>query len=104
MRGGVSQKDPDLLVLNTTSRAAVLAGYPCRVTALLQEAGFIKDQHPVRVPQLLHDVDTQRSTYCVRVPLGAIEEALHALWSTFVHSLSQLPAILALGHAQQAEQ
>jgi hypothetical protein len=101
---GISQKDPDLLVLDATGRATILAGYPRGVGAFLEEAGFIKDQQTVRLPQLIDNVGAQFITHCISIPVSSIEQVLHTLWSTFAHDLGQLPTILSLGQAQQAKQ
>ncbi len=100
--GGVEQEDPDLLVLSATRGPAVLARHAARLGPLLDEPRLVDDQHPAAlVGQVLQDVGAQLVAHRLRVPVGGIQEALHALGPAFPQRLGQLPAILALDMSEQ---
>jgi hypothetical protein len=48
----LTEKDPDLAILDPADCAAVLPGDPSRLGPLLQEPGLVHDQHAVRVAEV----------------------------------------------------
>jgi hypothetical protein len=83
-------------------RSRVLARHSARLTALLQEAGLIDDQHAARlVSEILDDVVAQIVPHPVGVPGGGVQQALRTLRPPLADRLGQLPAILTLHSVEQ---
>jgi hypothetical protein len=104
LAAGIRQEDADLGVLDPAGRAAVLPRHPDRVPALLQEPGLVDDQHAVRGPEVLDDVVAAQVAGRVLVPQHVAEHPLRPPGPGVADLLGQLPAVLALGRAQQAFQ
>jgi hypothetical protein len=63
--------------------------------ALFQKAGLVDDQHPVGVAQVFGDVSTQVIADTISVPLGTVEQALHAIRALVTGRFSEGPTVLA---------
>src|SRR3954451_19390806 len=102
LAAGLGQEDADLHVLNPTCRAAVLPGHAGGLLALLQEAGFINDEHAIRGAERLDDIVAAQLLGGIGIPQRVAEHALCAPGPCVTDLLGQLPAILAFRRAQQA--
>src|SRR5260221_7826774 len=76
---GIQEKDPDLTVLPAPGGPAVLPGHPCRLLAFLDKTGFIHDQDPACLPQMLDHIGPQVITHCLLIPLRLCEQSLDAM-------------------------
>jgi hypothetical protein len=74
----------------------------CRMLSSFEKARFVESRNTVRVPQSVQDEGTEVIANSIDVPDGPREQALHAIGGGFACLLSQLPAIFALGGAQNA--
>lgn len=101
---GVSEKDPDLAVLDPARRARVLPLHAHRFGAFLHKAGLIQHQNRPGVTQVLDDIGLQVIADRVRVPAHPAEEVLHGIRCAVARGFSQLPAVFALHRRQQATQ
>src|SRR5262249_52372752 len=68
----------------------------------LENARLVDDQHRPRIAQVLQHLPTQVVAHRVRVPLGAGQQALHAVGPRLARMLGELPPVLALNGAEQS--
>jgi site-specific DNA recombinase len=104
LSAGIGEEHADLAVLDPPGGARILALHPGRLGALLEEAGLIHHQHPVRVAELLGDVAAHVVAERAWVPAGAGQQPLHPVRGGLLRVLGQLPAVLAVNPTQQATQ
>src|SRR3954454_16035161 len=102
MAAGVAKENADLAVLDAPRRAGVLAVDPGRLGALLEKARLIQHQDRVVVTQVLDHIGPQIIAECIRVPVNACEELLHAVRGTVAGCLGEVPAVLPLQGSKQA--
>ena len=72
--------------------------------ALLEEAGLVEDQDGVGIAEGLDDVGPQVVADRVGVPVGPAQQVLDAVGVVVADLLGQLPGVLALHRAQQADE
>src|SRR5918994_7811867 len=86
-----------------TRRAAkqILARHAGRPGSLLQEPGFVDDQHAVRRAQVLDHIVAAQVARLVLVPQDMRQNPLGAPRAAVPDRFGQLPAVLALGRAEQ---
>ena len=101
---GIGHKDADLTTFDAAGGPAVLAGHAGRVVPFFQKAGFIDDQYGVWVPEMLQDIGAQLIPHGLWIPQRPAQQVLKAVWCRVAAHLGQLPAVLALGGAEQAPQ
>jgi hypothetical protein len=104
MPTGIDQEHPDLAVLNAAGGAAVLAGDSGRMATLFQKPGFVDYQHRLWGSQMLHDIVAQCIAHRIGVPQGTAQQVLKTIRCAITAHVGQLPAVLALGRAEQAAQ
>ncbi len=73
-----------------------------RFRALLQEAGLVDDQHAVGVAEMLGNEGDEIIAHRLDIPVGGIEQALHALRPRLAEMFGELPAVLALDGSSRA--
>jgi hypothetical protein len=79
-----------------------LAGHAARLRPLLQEPGFVDDEHTGHlVPELVENVPPEIVAHLVGVPRGGAEQALHPARPGFAHRLRQLPPVRAVHPVEQ---
>lgn len=94
-----------MAVDRVAGRTGVLPSHAAGLRALLQEAGLIDDQDAARVvPEVVDDVAAQIIADGVGIPGGGVQEALDTLRSQLADRLRELPAVLALDAAEQADE
>jgi hypothetical protein len=98
---GEGQEHADLAVLDPAGGAGVLPLHTGRLGALLEEAGLVDDERAIGVGQVLHHIGAQIVADGVGVPVGASEQVLDAVGAVVAEVLGHLPAVLALGVAEQ---
>jgi hypothetical protein len=98
----IGEEDADLAIVELSGGPAVLALHPCRLRPLLEEARLIDHQDRGRIGQVLAHIRHQIVAHGVHVPARGVQEALHPVGGRLACFLGQLPAILALGVAEQA--
>ena len=97
----IGRKHPDLAVGDLARRAGVLPRHPAGRLALLEEAGFVDDQHRVRVGQRLERVVAHHVAQAIRVPASAAQHRLLAPGAGIARGLGAHPAGFAPLGAQQ---
>ena len=91
----IAQEHADLAVLDPPGRAGILPRDTDRVRALLQEAGFIDNQHAIGITKRFDGVRPNQISQTVRLPLAPPEQRLHPVRPRRPCLLSQQPARLA---------
>jgi hypothetical protein len=98
----IRQEHADLGVLDPSGRAGVLPLDTDGVHALLQVAGLVDHQDPVRVTEPVDDDLPQVVTHRVGVPFRPVEQPLHRVRAAVSGLLRQLPGRLDLQVREQA--
>ena len=98
---GIGQENTDLTVLDPSRSPRILARHAGRLGSLLQEPGFVDDQHAVRRPQVLDHITAAQVARLVLVPQDMRQNPLGAPGAAVPDRFGQLPAVLALGRAEQ---
>src|SRR4051794_11461713 len=100
----VSEKDPDLTVLDASGGAAILALHTDAPLALFEKAGFIHNQHATGISQVLAHVGLQVIPHRICFPDGSSQQMLKAVGARITGLLGQLPTVLALDRAKKSLQ
>ncbi len=95
--------DGDLGVLDPSGGGGVLALHTHRGAALLQIAGFVHDQHRIRLSQVLHHEAAEIVPHSIGIPHCPVQQLLHPARLGVAGLLGQGPAVLARQVGQQAE-
>src|SRR6185312_535807 len=103
-RAAVSQKHPELTVVDLPGGAGVLTLHPGRSDTLLDEPGVVHDPHPSRVTELIQDISTQVITYAIDVPIRGAQQPLHPIRRHRPGVLGHRPTVLTLQPGQQPTQ
>src|SRR4051812_49699821 len=98
---GIGQENTDLAVLDPPRRPGILARPAGRPGSLLQEPGLVDDQHAVWRPQVLDHITATQVARLVLVPQDMRQNPLGAPGAAVPDRFGQLPAVLALGRAEQ---
>ena len=98
----VGGEDSDLAVLGAAGGAGVLPLHPGRGGALLEEAGVVHDQDPVRGAEALGNVVLEVVPDLVSVPGRTVQQVLEAGGSAVTCVLGKLPAVLPSHRCQQS--
>ena len=98
----MAEKDADLAVLDPAGRAALLAGDPCRMAALLHKAGLVQNHDADRISQMFDEEVPANIPSFLLIPHGSPEKRLHPPWRRIASILRQLPAILAFRAPDQS--
>ena len=80
--------------------AVVLLADACQMFAPFEDARLVESNDNVLAPQVLQNKGTDLIAYSVGVPRRLRKQSLHAIPVCFPCLLSQLPAVFALGGAQ----
>ena len=104
MPRGVGEEDADLGVLDPPGGAGVLPRHAGRLGALLEEPGLVEDQDRLGVAEALDDVTPEVVADRVGVPFGPAYEVLDAVGVGVADRLGELPGVLALDGAEQADE
>jgi hypothetical protein len=91
-------------MLHLACRPTVLAGDPGRVLAFFEKPRLIEHQHAICLPQMLAEVAPQFVADGVGLPVGPAQQVLKAIGGRLAADFGQLPAVLALGCAEQSLQ
>jgi hypothetical protein len=94
--------DRDLGVLDPPGGAGVLALHPDGRVPLLHVAGLVDDEDGLLGAEVTDDVLAQIIADRVRVPLGPLQQMLHAVRSGLTGPLRDRPAVLARQIGQQS--
>jgi hypothetical protein len=89
----ITQKDPDLAVLDLAGRAAIWPGHAGRVLPCFQKSRLVDDQHAVRVPQMLDHIAAQLIAHGLGLPQGAAQQVLKAIGRGIAGHFGQWPAV-----------
>src|SRR4051812_49756607 len=98
---GIGQETTDRAVLDPPRRPGILARHAGRPGSLLQEPGLVDDQHAVRRPQVLDHITAAQVARLVLIPQDMRQNTLSAPGAAVPDRFGQLPAVLALGRAEQ---
>jgi hypothetical protein len=98
---GVQEVDGDLGVLDPSGGAGVLTLHPHRLTALLEIAGLVDDQHRLGIAQVLDQVPTEVVADPVVVPHRPTQQVLQPIGAGVPGVLGDRPAVLARQVRQQ---
>src|SRR5262249_46204499 len=98
------QEHADLAILDPPGGAAVLPLDAGRLAPLLEEAGLVHNEHAVGVGQVFQRVGPEIVPDSLRIPVGPPQQVLDPVRTVVAEVLGQLPAVLALGVAEQATQ
>ena len=101
---GIGQEDPDLTVLNPPGGPAILPLHAGGLAPLLDEAGFVQDQHAAGIAQALGHIAPQIVADDVRIPAHPAQKLLHPVRRPVPGRLGQLPSVLALDRRHQPPQ
>ncbi|CBJ80470.1 hypothetical protein XBJ1_1337 [Xenorhabdus bovienii SS-2004] len=74
---GITEKDACLTVFDATGGATVLTLHTGRMRAFFDKAGFIHNEHPVFIPQMLCDIVAQNIAGDINIPVGALQQMLN---------------------------
>ena len=97
----IGQENTDLAVLDPPRRPRILARPAGRLGSLLQEPGLVDDQHAVRRAQVLDHITAAQVARLVLIPQDMRQNPLGAPRPAVTDRFGQLPAVLALGRAEQ---
>jgi len=102
VRRGIGGKHADLAVGDLARRAGVLTRHTTGGLALLEEAGFIKHQHRVRIGQRLQGIIAHDVAQRIRLPTRTTKNGLLAPRSFVTCRFGPRPAGLAPLRPKQA--
>jgi hypothetical protein len=93
-----------LAVLHPAGGAGVLPLHAGGLGALLQESGFVHDQHAVVGGEVFGDIGAQVITHSVGVPPVLVEQPLHPVRGAVTDRFRDRPTVLARHRRQQPQQ
>ena len=95
MHRGIGQERANLAVLRPPGRPAGLPLHPRGPDAFLDETGFIGDQDPGGVAQVLNHVVPHVIADPIHVPVLAAQQPLHPIRADLASAFRQRPPVLA---------
>jgi hypothetical protein len=92
-----------LTVLHLPGHPGVLAGHPHGVAALLDVAGLVEHQHPVRCTQRLDHIAPQVLAHPALVPHRPVQQPLHPVRRALTRGLRHRPPIAGLSNDRRQQ-
>lgn len=93
-----------MAILDRTSHARVLTFHSWLADFLLDEAGFVQNQHSLLIPKLIEDIVTRVITHAIGIPVRGGQKALRCRRRRIAGGFRQLSSILARHRFQKIPQ